>query len=176
MNEVSEQTLMILPLPFLSMMRAASWQSRNGVVRLSWMILSHLSTGNSSAGARKLRPALLTSISSVPPSISTALLNAGSTWARSLRSARSHCTLGAVSMALNSAAAFSTLSLEPISTSSAPALYSPMAMPLPMPPPPPVTIAFLPVRSNILIIFKNPPENCYRVRNAPHTGTIAPHI
>ena len=63
---------MIRPQPFAFIAGSASRMVWNAAVRLSAMIRSHLSTGNSSIGATCWVPALLTRMSGPPKSARSA--------------------------------------------------------------------------------------------------------
>src|SRR5919112_499495 len=127
------------------MCRPKTWQARSVPVRFVSSMSFQSSSAKSSVGARFVRPAELTSMSTRPKASRQAASNASS----EARSATSDVTRSVrLPRSSISAAAASTCSARrEVGTTSAPASASPCATARPMPDVPPTTTATLPVSS-----------------------------
>src|ERR1017187_3677411 len=147
-KESSEAMLTIFPRPRGSMCAPAARESRNTAVRLISITASQSSSECSTAGARRMMPALFTRISTAPIA-ATASSITRSACARELRSAARQCVrtpaFSPMRFAVSSGAAISCR------TTSAPAWAKPSAIAAPNPRLEPVTRATLPSRRNIAL-------------------------
>ncbi|MNV70552.1 hypothetical protein D3C71_1635240 [compost metagenome] len=143
-----EAMLMILPLPWAMKCLPAACEMKNADLMLTFITSSQSCSLNSTASARRIRPALLTRISRPPrPSmVSRMTRSTGSMLIRFASIARQRRP-SAVILAMVSVGG-----AMPATATSAPACANATAMPWPRPVLPPVTRATLPSRLNGLAI------------------------
>ena len=144
---IKEDVLTIEPfIPFSIICFATAWESKNGPVRLTLIISSHFSSGNSSIGARWIMPALLNKKSIRLNSFTTT-----STKSDMLSGLAMSTWKGNTSRpdaVISDAALLSLSILRAARATLAPASANPAAIPLPMPEPEPVTKPHFPLRLN----------------------------
>ena len=118
---------------------SARREQRNALVRLVSMTWRHSSSSSSCAGLRTLVPALFTRMSRRPQRRTASATSASTD--SSLQTSTVSAIASVPSACRSRTAALDFSALRAATTTRAPALASPRAMPRPMPPFPPVTIA-----------------------------------
>ena len=170
----TEQMVMILPAPRGTMRLPAAWQQYQTPSRLVPSTSRQVSGGISTAGMRRMMPALATRISSWPQRFSISLKPASTAFGSVTSKAQAVVSMPKSRKRCCAVASFA--GSRPLMMTRAPASASPRARPKPIPWLDPVTSAFFPVRSNILLIRVSPRHHVIS-GNAPRPKLVAalPH-